>query len=81
MGRLSSRRRYDRAASRAQCRAFFARESSWTEVCLVLLVLADTHLSYSRLLKSSLEAEVDLVIPGALSDGSTLIELLQREGE
>lgn len=33
-----------------------------------------------RQLKSSLEAEVDLVIPGDLTGGSKLVGLLQREG-
>jgi hypothetical protein len=33
-----------------------------------------------RLLRSSLEAEVDLIVPGDLHTDSRLLQLLQREG-
>lgn len=80
MDRHADRERYERTSPHTHGCACFARTSSWRQVCSTepLQLSSDAALC-SRRIKSSLEAEVDIVMP-VDAVGTNLAELLQREG-
>lgn len=81
MERSRSREGYEPFVACAECCAWFDREGAWKQasmfIGLLRFLLIETF--GNRQLKSSLEAEVDLILPSN-DDGSYVLELLQREG-
>ena len=82
MERSRSREEYDPFVACAECCARFDRESAWKQASIFIgsFNFFANQDSCNRQLKSSLEAEVDLILLSGDDGTSCVSELLQQEG-